>query len=447
MLARLAAAFSGWSLRWIPDPLVIAVALSAITFLLALATAAATPLSLLTAWGDGFFGLNEFAMQMCLVIVTGSILAASRPFARLLDSLAGRARSPRGAIALMAVFSMGTALIHWGVSLIGSAVFARHLARRRADVDYPLLVASAYLGMGAVWHAGLSGSVPLLVATPGHFLAAATGVVPITETLLRPFNLILLAVVFAAMTVVAVAMHPSPQRTRLAPPAAVALPAGERTASGALAAFSVRTPAARLEASPVLALLLGFSGFLWIIVTIRAKGPAAITLNFVNFTFLTLGVLLHGRLSSFLRAAAEAGRHVWGVIIQFPLYAGIMGMMRGSGLADVIAGWFTRASTPDTYPSVVLWYSAILNYFVPSGGSKWAIEGPYVLEAAQRLGVAASDTVLAYAWGEMVTDIIQPFWAIPLLAVAGLSFRDIAGYGMAFCLIYALIVGGAFVLI
>ncbi|HWN82082.1 MAG TPA: TIGR00366 family protein, partial [Candidatus Udaeobacter sp.] len=182
-------------------------------------------------------------------------------------------------------------------------------------------------------------------------------------------------------------------------------------------------------------------------VTVRAKGGAAITLNFVNFAFLTLGLLLHWRPSSFLRAAASAGSHVWGVIVQFPLYAGIMGMMRGSGLSDVIAGWFTQASSPKTYPAFVLWYSAILNYFVPSGGSKWAIEGPYVLEAAHRLGVHASDTVLAYAWGEMVTDIIQPFWAIPLLAVAGLTFREIAGYGLAFCLVYALLVGAAFVVI
>ena len=442
MLARLAAALSGWSLRWIPDPLVIAVALSAITFLLALAVTAATPLALLTAWGDGFFGLNEFAMQMCLVIVTGSILAASRPFARLLDWLAARPRSPRGAIALMALFSMGTALIHWGLSLIGSAVFARHLARRRGDLDYPLLVASAYLGMGAVWHAGLSGSVPLLVATPGHFLAESIGLVPITETILRPFNLLLLAAVILALTVVAVAMHPSPAETRPAPPAAVAS-AAERAAYSSPLNQSL-TPAARLEQSPVLAWLLALAGILWLAVTFRARGPAAVTLNLVNFAFFTLGVLLHGRLSSFLAAAAEAGRHVWGVIIQFPLYAGIMGMMRGSGLADVIAGWFTQASTRETYPSLVLWYSAILNYFVPSGGSKWAIEGPYVLSAAAALGVPASDTVLAYAWGEMVTDIIQPFWAIPLLAVAGLSFRDIAGYGMAFCLVYALIVGGAF---
>jgi short-chain fatty acids transporter len=197
----------------------------------------------------------------------------------------------------------------------------------------------------------------------------------------------------------------------------------------------------------MVALILGGAGIGWLLLTARAKGAGAVTLNFVNFAFLTLGLVLHARPSSFLRAAASAGSHVWGVIVQFPLYAGIMGMMRGSGLSDVIAGWFTRASSPDSYPAFVLWYSAILNYFVPSGGSKWAIEGPYVLEAAQRLGVRASDTVLAYAWGEMVTDIIQPFWAIPLLAVAGLSFREIAGYGMAFCLVYALLVGGAFVLI
>jgi hypothetical protein len=165
MLARLAALLSGWSVRWIPDPLVIAVALSLLTFGLALATTDAGPLALVRAWGDGFWGLNEFAMQMCLVMVTGSILAASRPFARLLDALARRPRGPRGAIALMAAFSMGTALFHWGLSLIGSAVFARHLARRRPDVDYPLLIASAYLGMGVARR--LLGPVPLLVATPG----------------------------------------------------------------------------------------------------------------------------------------------------------------------------------------------------------------------------------------------------------------------------------------
>jgi short-chain fatty acids transporter len=383
-------------------------------------------------------------MQMCLVIVTGSILAASRPFVRLLDALAACPRSPRAAIGMMALFSMTAALFHWGLSLIGSAVFARHLARRRGDLDYPLLIASAYLGMGAVWHAGLSGSVPLLVATPGHFLAETTGVIPITETIFRPFNLALVGLVMVAMTFLAVAMHPKPGAAMPAPASALA---GDEPASDVEPRTPSLTPALRLERSPVVAFLLGGAGLLWLVLTVRAKGAGAVTLNFVNFAFLTLGLLLHGRPSSFLRAAAGAGSHVWGVIVQFPLYAGIMGMMRGSGLSDVIAGWFTRASDPESYPSFVLWYSAILNYFVPSGGSKWAIEGPYVLEAAAQLGVRASDTALAYAWGEMVTDIIQPFWAIPLLAVAGLTFREIAGYGLAFCLLYALIVGGAFVFI
>jgi short-chain fatty acids transporter len=453
ILARLASRLTAWSVRWIPDPLVIAVGLSILTFGLALAVTDTGPGDLLRAWGDGFWGLNEFAMQMCLIIVTGAILAASRPFVRLLDALAGIPRSPRGAIALMALFSMGTALFHWGLSLIGSAVFARHLARRQPALDYPLLIASAYLGMGAVWHAGFSGSVPLLVATPGHFLAESTGIVPITETIFRPFNVGLVMVVVAAMTLLAVAMHPPAEAARPAPAAALAGPAEEALAPANVPAnvphpgSGGMTPALRLEWSPVVSALLGGAGILWLAATLMAKGAGAITLNFVNFFFLTGGVLLHGRPRHFLRAAAEAGSHVWGVIIQFPLYAGIMGMMRGSGLADVIAGWFTRASTPESYPSVVLWYSAILNYFVPSGGSKWAIEGPYILEAARRLSVPASDTVLAYAWGEMVTDIIQPFWAIPLLAVAGLSFREIAGYGMAFCLVYALIVGGAFIFI
>jgi short-chain fatty acids transporter len=444
MFSRIAARLTAWSMRWIPDPLVIAVGLSLLTFALALATTAATPADLLRSWGDGFWGLNEFAMQMCLVIVTGSILAESRPFARLLDALAARPRSARGAIAMMAIFSMTTALFHWGLSLIGSAVFARHLARRRPGVDYPLLVASAYLGMGAVWHAGLSGSVPLLVATPGHFLAETTGVIPITETIFRPFNMLLVAVVMVAMTLLAVAMHPRPGMATVAPASALA---GDDAAPAAAEPKTSLTPAQRLEHSPAVAFLLGGAGLLWLVLTARAKGAGAVTINFVNFAFLTLGLLLHARPASFLRAAASAGSHVWGVIVQFPLYAGIMGMMRGSGLSDVIAGWFTRASSAESYPSFVLWYSAILNYFVPSGGSKWAIEGPYVLDAAQRLGVHASDTVLAYAWGEMVTDIIQPFWAIPLLAVAGLSFREIAGYGLAFCLVYAVLVGGAFLLI
>jgi short-chain fatty acids transporter len=160
----------------------------------------------------------------------------------------------------------------------------------------------------------------------------------------------------------------------------------------------------------------------------------------VNFTFLMFGVLLHARPTALLAAAEQGGRYVWGVILQFPFYAGIFGIIQKSGLQDTIAGWFTSASTPRTYPVIVLWYSGLLNYIIPSGGSKWAIEAPYIVQAARQIGARLDSTVLAYAWGDMLTDIIQPFWAIPLLAIARLSFRDIMGYGLVFFLVYAALV-------
>ncbi len=153
------------------------------------------------------------------------------------------------------------------------------------------------------------------------------------------------------------------------------------------------------------------------------NGWNGINLDVVNFMFLTVGILLHWTPASFLKAAEEGGKFIWGVAVQFPFYAGIFGIIKFSGLAEVMANWFTAIATKETYPFIVLWYSGILNYIVPSGGSKWAIEAPYIIQAAKNLGVENSVTIIAYAWGDMVTDVIQPFWAIPLLGVAKLGFR------------------------
>ena len=157
-------------------------------------------------------------------------------------------------------------------------------------------------------------------------------------------------------------------------------------------------------------------------------------------------MLLHGTPQRFLAAAEEAGHHVWGIVIQFPLYGGIFGIIKFSGLQDAAAGWFAGATSPAYYPLFVTWYSGILNYLIPSGGAKWAVEAPYVLQAAQSMGASVPATVLAYAWGDMLTDIIQPFWAIPLLGLAKLQFRDIMGYALLFFAIYAVLVTGAFAL-
>jgi short-chain fatty acids transporter len=207
------------------------------------------------------------------------------------------------------------------------------------------------------------------------------------------------------------------------------------------------TPALGIENSPVINLIVGICGLIWLAWYFGQRGFAGINLDVVNFAFLMVGVLLHWKPTSFLKAAQEGGGFIWGVVVQFPFYAGIFGIIQFSGLAEVMAGWFTAIATKDTYPFIVVWYSGILNYIVPSGGSKWAIEAPYIMQAAKNLGVSGPMTVIAYAWGDMVTDVIQPFWAIPLLGVAKLSFRDIMGYCMVYFLIYMVLISIGFLLL
>jgi short-chain fatty acids transporter len=436
MLQRIASALTRWSTRWVPDSWVIAVILTVVAAVAAVLATGQTPLAVVGFWGDGLWELLAFGMQMAIVIVSGYILAETPVFRRGLEKLATLATGPRSAVALMALTSLLLAWVNWGLSLIGSGVFAKTLARRVPQADFRLLVASAYLGLGCLWHAGLSASAPLLVATEGHFLVKQVGVIPVTQTIFHPFNLLLSLAVIVVMTTVAVVAHPpaaeSDTLTDPEPP------------SHALPARPAHTPAERLEQSPVINWVIGGAGLLWLVQYLAAKGAAGINLNVVNLFFLSLGVLLHGTPQRFLKAAEEAGHHVWGIVVQFPLYGGIFGIIKYSGLQDIASVWFAGATTPALYPLFVTWYSGVLNYLIPSGGAKWAVEAPYVLQAAQTMGASVPATVLAYAWGDMLTDIIQPFWAIPLLGLAKLQFRDIMGYALLFFAIYALLVTAAF---
>jgi short-chain fatty acids transporter len=293
--------------------------------------------------------------------------------------------------------------------------------------------------MGCVWHAGLSGSVFLLVATPGHFLEKEIGVIPATSTLFSPFNLLLALVVFVAMIALVAAMHPRREDAFVVPasdvppdPEPPPPPEGRRSF------------ATWAERSTLVTLVFVALGIGWLVLWFREKGAAGLNLNTLNLGFLTLGAALHRRPAAFLRAAEEGGRYVSGVIVQFPLYAGIFGIIKFSQLQSVISEWFASFLHAASYPTFVLWYSGILNYIIPSGGSKWAIEAPYVIEAARQLGVPVESTIIAYAWGDMMTDIIQPFWALPLLAITRLEFRDLMGYAIVIFAVYAALVTAAF---
>jgi short-chain fatty acids transporter len=444
MLQKMASASTRWSTRWVPDAWVIAVILTIVAYLLGIIFTKSNSYQLIQYWGRGFWVLLSFGMQMCLIIMTGYILATTPIFTRILNSLAGVPKSPKGSIALMALVSLVLAWINWGLSIVGSAVFVRFLAKKQKGVDYRLLVATAYLGLGTMWHSGLSASAPLLVATPKHFLEKELGIIPITETIFHPFNLLLALVVLIALVIMGPLMHPKKGEQVEANPellkeADIEPPPKPKAAD--------MTPALRLEHSPIINLIVGISGLIWLGWHFGQRGFAGINLDVVNFAFLMVGILLHWTPASFLKSAQEGGSFIWGVVVQFPFYAGIFGIIQFSGLAQVMANWFTAIATKETYPFIVVWYSGILNYIVPSGGSKWAIEAPYIMEAAKNLGVSNAMTVIAYAWGDMVTDVIQPFWAIPLLGVAKLGFRDIMGYCMVYFLFYMVIISIGFLLL
>ncbi|MFY1832381.1 short-chain fatty acid transporter [Myxococcus fulvus] len=440
-LVRIAEALGRFSARFVPSAFSIAVLLSLLTMGLAMGWVGASPPKVLDAWGGGFWELLTFSMQMALVMFTGYLLALTTPVRALLEKASGLARTPRGAVALMAFVSMALAYINWGLSLVASAMLVRFVARRRPDVDYRLLVACAYFGLGATWHAGLSASAPLLVATPGHFLEKSMGLIPIDRTLFSPFNLSLTVGVVAGLTLLAWALHPKPQNVVRVDPAVLEklgdFVPPERPAEKSVAIW--------LDHARLLNVIFGVLGLLWLGQYLWLNGGwRALNLNVVNFTFLVLAVLLHGTPARLIKAAEEAGTVLHGIVLQFPLYAGIYGIFKATGLTDRIGQLFVSMSTPQTFPAIVYLYSGVVNYFVPSGGSKWAIEAPYLLDAASRLGVAPEKVVLAYAWGDMATDLIQPFWALPLLAVARLEFKDILGFLLVAFLVYLPLVTLAF---
>jgi len=438
MLARIAHALSRFSSRWVPDAWVIAVFLSVVTGVLAIGLTDAGPSDVVRHWGDGFWKFLTFAMQMCLVIMTGYMLSTAPPVRRVLERAAGLATSPRAAVVLMAVISLGLGWLHWGLSVAASAVMVRVIARRQPDVDYRLLVCCAYFGVATIWHAGWSGSAPTKVAMEGHEFVDLMGVIPVGDSILHPFNLGISALVFVMLPVLAWFLHPPADQTVRVDPAKLA------DDVGAPEDDEERTPARAIENSPIVNLIVAAAAAWWLVLEFSAKGLGAVNINSLNFTFLALAVLAHGTPASFLKSASEAGRFIWGIAIQFPFYAGIAGILSGSGLSSEIAMTFQSFATERTYPLFVFVYSGFLNYIVPSGGSQWIVSGEYIMEAAKGLGVGYDKALIAYSWGDMSTNLIQPFWAIPLLTIADLRFRDIMGFAVILFTVYFTALCGAF---
>jgi short-chain fatty acids transporter len=385
------------------------------------------------AWGDGVWVLLTLAMQFTIAMVAAHACVASRPIFRMLDRLAGlpNPERPVQAVALAAVFSLVTAYLNWALCLVACALFVPFICRRNPKVDVRVLIAASYIGLGTVWHCGLSGSAPLILATPGNPLVApgvgapvVDRLYPVTETLFNGFNLVYMLVIGAVGLGMAVLLHPRENAVTLTEAQIAAIlptPPDDDPAP--------MTPAARIDA---------FRGWIWLAAILLAYplGHSIVhrgfgtswTINAYNVAFLVVALLLHGRPLPFLRACRRGVDAAWGIVLQFPFYAGIFGLMQNTGLGGWIGSLFERYASQGSYPFAVYVYSAVMNLFVPSAGSKWLIEAPYLVPAGEELGVSTVTVLLAYAYGDSTTNLIQPFFAIPILAVTRMRFGDIVGY-------------------
>jgi short-chain fatty acids transporter len=416
--------------RFLPDPFIFAVILTFIVVVAAMLFTGQTPIGVVESWYGGFWNLLAFSMQMVLVLVTGTILATAPAFKKLLGKLASIPKTKIQAVLIVNFVALIACFINWGFGLVIGAVFAKEVAKKVKGIDYPLLIAAAYSGF-LVWHAGMSGSIPLKLADGTGLETATNGAVidPITTnlTIFSTFNLLIFGIILFTLPFLLSFMHPKGDNVKAIDPALL-----EDEVEEVSVAKEDMTPAERLENSRVINYVLSALGFIFIIKYFIDNG-FSLNLNIVNFTFLFAAILLHGTPINTVRAVNSAAKSVGGIVLQFPFYAGIMGVMvavgpEGVSLAGGISDFFVSISNQTTFPLFTFLSAGIVNFFVPSGGGQWAVQAPIMMPAGATLGVDVAKTAMSIAWGDAWTNMIQPFWALPVLGIAKLGAKNIMGY-------------------
>lgn len=426
MLNKVASPFTKLVERYLPDPFIFVIMLTIITLGIANLATPATTLEVITSWGSGFWNLLSFAMQMLLVLVTGYMLASTSLISKLLTKLATLANTAPKAIILVTFISLLASWLNWGFGLVIGALFAKAIAKQ-TRVDYRLLVASAYSGF-VVWHGGLAGSVPLTIASEGHFSQATMGIIGTEQTLFAGFNIAILIGLFIIMPLVNRYMLPSEKDSVYIDPSLLKNTLADKV--------TITRPAQHLEQSKLLGMGIGLLGLTYLGYYFFIAG-GGLNLNSVIALFLFLAITLHQTPHNLLNSLQQAIPSGAGIVIQFPFYAGIMAVMIDTGLAQQISQGFIAIADADSLPFYSFISAGLVNMFVPSGGGQWAVQAPIVIPAAQELGADMARVAMAVAWGDAWTNLIQPFWALPVLAIAGLKAKDIMG----FCVVQLIITG------
>lgn len=433
-MARVAVAFTAWAEKWFPDAFVF-VAIAVVVVAAAAMINGATPMSVSIAFGGGFWSLITFTMQMAFVAIGGYVVATSPPASRLIHRLAKVPATGARAVGLVAIVSMLASLLNWGLSLIFGGLLVRALAERRElKMDYRAAAAAAYLGLGATWAMGLSSSAAQLQANASSLpqsLLPITGVIPFSQTIFLWQSIVITVVLIAVSWVIAVWSAPGRDTATTAEDMGVDVSGGD-----AIVVDPPKQPGEWFEHTPILTVLLFLlaMGWIWTEFARQDWMIAISNLNTYNFLFIMLGLLLHWRPKRFLVAVSKAVPATGGVLIQFPFYGAIAAIMTqapneaGETLSHRIAEFFVHVSSQGSFPVVIGAYSAILGFFIPSGGGKWLLEAPYVMQAANELRVHLGWSVQVYNAAEALPNLVNPFWMLPLLGVLGLKARDIVGF-------------------
>ena len=410
--------------RWMPDPLVIAIALTMVCFVAVVALTPFGVMQTIDAWGVGYWSLLSFTCQMILVLALGHVVAHTRPVNMALVGLSRRVNSARTAYIGLTLVALTCSLFSWGIGLIVPAVLARIVARdcreRGIRVHFPLLVASGYAG-SLVGMQGLSASIPLILNTPDHFLVETVGLIGLEHTIFSPWSMSIVAAIMVFLPLALYFSAPRDKDIREMPRSAEV----DWKADPPIAAADM-TPSRRMENTRLITLTLGAFGAVYIVRYFVIGG--SLNLNSLNMSFVVLGLLFADSTKHYVRLLSNAAKVAGPFLIQYPLYAGLMGMMQASGLGELFVGGFVSVSTAETLPLYTFFSAALLNLFIPSAGGQWAVQGPIVTEAAIQLGSDVPRVAMAVAVGEVWTNAIQPLYAVPVLAIAGLHIRDIMGF-------------------
>lgn len=432
--------------RYYPDSFVFVILLTLATFGACFGLTNATPTQALTAWGDGLSGLLDFMAQISLTLICAHAFAHTDLIQSGLKSVGRIPKTASQGYFLVAFVAGVASLCAWSLGLVAGALMAQQVAlqarQRGVRMHYPLLVASAYAGF-VVWHMGYSSSAALFVATPGHRMEATIGIIPVTETIFSSWNIAIAVVTLFACSFTCMLMKP--HEKDVLEVSSDTLEQMVETEEQHAERGSL-LPSEKLEQSRIVSLLLALLliGFLahWF-----ATKRLNLNLNIVNWSFLALGILLARSPLHYIGLITNASKTVAPVLIQYPFYAGIMGLMGDTGMVSVISQWFTDFSTCHTLPFWAFISGGLVNLFIPSGGGQWAVQGPIFLDAAKQLQVDPKLIVMGVAYGDQWTNMIQPFWTIPLLAIAELHMRQIMGYTFVIFLVTAITFGVGLLLI